>query len=76
MTINLIIEDIGVKDAGKGFARITSRKMTELGLQPLDVIEICGQRKSANRHNEGWLASKFRICKLPAFSSFTISKLS
>ncbi|NSW99981.1 AAA family ATPase [bacterium] len=49
MTINLIIEDIGVKDAGKGFARITSRKMTELGLQPLDVIEICGQRKSAIR---------------------------
>ena len=45
----MIIEDIGVKDAGKGFARISEKKMLELGLVPYDVIEICGQRKSAIR---------------------------
>lgn len=45
----MIIEDIGVKDAGKGFARISEKKMLELGLAPYDVIEICGQRKSAIR---------------------------
>jgi transitional endoplasmic reticulum ATPase len=47
--MDLIIEDIGVKDAGKGFARISEKKMLELGLAPYDVIEICGQRKSAIR---------------------------
>jgi transitional endoplasmic reticulum ATPase len=47
--MDLIIEDIGVKDAGKGFARISEKKMLELGLVPYDVIEICGQRKSAIR---------------------------
>lgn len=49
MSMDLIIEDIGVKDAGKGFARISEKKMLELGLVPYDVIEICGQRKSAIR---------------------------
>lgn len=49
MSMDLIIEDIGVKDAGKGFARISEKKMLELGLAPYDVIEICGQRKSAIR---------------------------
>lgn len=49
MSVDLVIEDIGVKDANKGFARISEKKMQELGLQPYDVIEICGQRKSAIR---------------------------
>ena len=49
MSMDLIIEDIGVKDAGKGFARISEKKMLELGLAPYDVVEICGQRKSAIR---------------------------
>ena len=49
MSINLVIEDIGVRDAGKGIARITEKKMQELGLEPYDVVEICGQRKSAIR---------------------------
>ena len=48
-SINLVIEDIGVRDAGKGIARITEKKMQELGLEPYDVVEICGQRKSAIR---------------------------
>ena len=49
MTIDLIIEDIGVKDANKGFARISEKKMKLLDLEPYDVVEICGQRKSAIR---------------------------
>ena len=49
MSIDLIIEDIGIKDAGKGFARISEKKMLQLGLEPYDVVEICGQRKSAIR---------------------------
>jgi len=49
MSVDLVIEDIGVKDAGKGIARITPKKMIELGLEPYDIIEICGQRKSAIR---------------------------
>ena len=43
------IEDIGVKDAGKGFARISSTIMHEIGIEPLDVVEIYGKRKSAIR---------------------------
>jgi len=43
------IEDIGVKDAGKGFARISSTIMQEIGIEPLDVVEIYGKRKSAIR---------------------------
>ena len=49
MVIDLTIEDLGVKDAGKGFARISSAKMSQLGVAPLDIVEICGQRKSAIR---------------------------
>ena len=29
MSINLVIEDIGVRDAGKGIARITEKKMQD-----------------------------------------------
>ena len=49
MSIDLVIEDIGVKDANKGFARISEKKMQQLGLEPYDIVEICGQRKSAIR---------------------------
>ncbi|MBT89072.1 MAG: AAA family ATPase [Spirochaetales bacterium] len=49
MVIDLTIEDLGVKDAGKGFARISSIKMSQLGVAPLDIVEICGQRRSAIR---------------------------
>ena len=38
MSINLVIEDIGVRDAGKGIARITEKKMQELGLEPYDCL--------------------------------------
>ena len=42
MVIDLTIEDLGVKDAGKGFARISNIKMSQLGVAPLDIVEICG----------------------------------
>jgi len=45
--IDLKIQNLSVKDAGKGFARISSAKMSELDIEPLDIVEICGQRKSA-----------------------------
>ena len=49
MSIKLKLEDLGVKDSGKGFARIPTALMQELGIEPLDVVEIFGKRKSAIR---------------------------
>ena len=49
MSIKLKLEDLGVKDSGKGFARIPTALMQELGLEALDVVEIFGKRKSAIR---------------------------
>ena len=49
MSIKLKLEDLGVKDSGKGFARIPTALMQELGIEPLDVVEIFGRRKSAIR---------------------------
>ena len=55
--IDLKIQNLSVKDAGKGFARISSAKMSELDIEPLDIVEICGQRKSAIKimpmHSDG-----------------------
>lgn len=49
MAIKLKIEDLSIKDSGKGFARIPTALMQELGIEPLDVVEIFGKRKSAVR---------------------------
>ena len=49
MSIKLKLEDLGEKDSGKGFARIPTALMQELGIEPLDVVEIFGKRKSAIR---------------------------
>ena len=49
MSIKLKLEDLGVKDSGKGFDRIPTALMQELGLEALDVVEIFGKRKSAIR---------------------------
>ena len=49
MATKLKVEDLGPKDSGKGYARIPTALMQELGIEPLDVVEIYGKRKSAIR---------------------------
>lgn len=43
--IFLNIEDIALKDVGKGFARIDPSDMRMLGVDSWDLIEIGGKRK-------------------------------
>ncbi len=47
--VSLKICEIDYCDMGKGFAKISRNNMYELGLEPLDTIEIGGKRKTVAR---------------------------
>lgn len=47
--LSLKIYEIAVKDAGKGFARVDQKDMRALGVNPWDMIEIGGKRKTVVR---------------------------
>lgn len=47
--LSLKIYEISVKDAGKGFARVDPKDMRALGVNPWDMIEIGGKRKTVVR---------------------------
>ncbi len=47
--ISLKISEIHSKDCGKGYARISSMDMKELGLTSWDLIQIDGRRKTVVR---------------------------
>jgi transitional endoplasmic reticulum ATPase len=47
--LSLKIYEISVKDAGKGFARVDPKDMRTLGVNPWDMIEIGGKRKTVVR---------------------------
>ena len=49
MPISLKISEIHSKDCGKGYARISSMDMKELGLTSWDLIQIDGRRKTVVR---------------------------
>ena len=47
--LSLKISEIAVKDAGKGFARLDPKDMRALGVNPWDLIEIDGKRRTVVR---------------------------
>lgn len=47
--ISLRISEINREDLGKGFAKLSRNNMHELGVEPLDTVEIGGKRKTAAR---------------------------
>ncbi len=47
--VSLKIDEISVKDAGKGFARVDPKDMRTLGVNPWDLVEIGGKRKTVVR---------------------------
>ena len=44
--ISLKISEIDASDSGKGYARISERNMTDLGINTWDLIEIGGKRRT------------------------------
>lgn len=47
--ISLRISEIDRTDLGKGFAKLSRNNMHELGVEPLDTVEIGGRRKTVAR---------------------------